>query len=168
MNAKRQLNVRVLVAFGCAMAILLVADAISYRSVVASTDSDRWVRHTYDVQETSQNVLLTMERIQSHGRSFVVTGEQASVDGFRAGALRVTQQQAALRSLTSDNLEQQRALPLLDSLTAQMIHWIEAVIVVRQTQGIEAGAEAVRRGPGQRIMDEYQLSCASCKTENGK
>src|SRR5450432_2715194 len=48
-KAKPQSNWNVQLAFGSAIAILLVVGAFSYRSIVASSESDLWVRHTYEV-----------------------------------------------------------------------------------------------------------------------
>jgi CHASE3 domain sensor protein len=57
MKTKSLLNRRVQLALGAAVLASFVVGAISYRSMVASTESDRWVRHTHEVLENLQNSL---------------------------------------------------------------------------------------------------------------
>jgi diguanylate cyclase (GGDEF)-like protein/PAS domain S-box-containing protein len=56
--------------------------------------------------------------------------------------------------LTVDNPEQQRQIPVLESLTAQKIQRAEAAINLRRAQGL-AVTDAIRSGPGQSTMDEF-------------
>src|ERR1700730_13554604 len=60
MKTKSLLNWKAQLAFGSAILTLLAVGAISYRSMVASTESDRWVRHTHEVLEKLQNSLAAM------------------------------------------------------------------------------------------------------------
>ena len=48
-KTKSLTNWKVQLAFGSAIAILLVVGGFSYRSMAVSAESDRWVRHTYEV-----------------------------------------------------------------------------------------------------------------------
>jgi diguanylate cyclase (GGDEF)-like protein/PAS domain S-box-containing protein len=84
-----------------------------------------------------------------------LTGKESYLDSYRADALRVEQDQAAVRNLTVDNPEQQRQIPALESLTAQKMQRAEMVISLRRTQGSAAGADATRSGRGQGTMDEF-------------
>jgi len=77
------LNRKVQLAFGSAVAILLVVGAVSYRSIVMSGESDRWVRHTREVLETLQNLVAHMARIESSDRGFALTGEESYLESCR-------------------------------------------------------------------------------------
>jgi PAS domain S-box-containing protein len=55
-----------------------------------------------------------------------------------------------------DNPTQQRQIPALEGLAAQKIQFGDSVISLRRTMGLEAAAEVIRSGAGQRIMDEFQ------------
>jgi CHASE3 domain sensor protein len=69
-------------AFGSAIAILLAVGAFSHRSLVASSESTRWVRHTHEVLENLQEMLFAMEVITSTVRRFVMTGEDTALEAL--------------------------------------------------------------------------------------
>ena len=137
------------------MASFVVA-AISYRSMIASTESDRWVRHTHEVLEKLQNLLSAMESIESSYRGFVLTGKESYLESYGASILGVEQGEATVRNLTADNPKQVILIPTLEGLAAQKIQFGERVIGLRQTTGMEAAADAVRSGTDERIMGEFQ------------
>jgi diguanylate cyclase (GGDEF)-like protein/PAS domain S-box-containing protein len=147
-------NRKVQLAFGSAILTLLVVGAISYRGMVVSGESDRWVSHTHEVLESVQDLVFAVESIESSSRGFALTGKESYLESYRAGLLRVAQDQAAVRYLTVDNPEQQRQIPALESLTAQKIQHAEMVISLRRARGL-AAADATRSVPGQGTMDEF-------------
>src|ERR1700722_1699778 len=156
MKTKSLLNRKVQVALGAAVMASLVVGALSYRSMVASGESDRWVRHTHEVLETLQNLLSEMRRIESSYRGFALTGRESYLVSYRANTLSAEQGEATVRNLTVDNPKQEILIPTLERLTAQKIQFGERVISLRQTMGMEAAADAVRSGTDDRVMDEFQ------------
>ena len=130
--------------------------AISYRGMVVSSESDRWVRHTHEASENIHDLRFAMESIESSYRGFALTGKESYLESYRASILSAEQHEATVRNLTADNPEQQRQLPALERLAAQKIQFAEMVIGLRRAKGLEAAADAIRSGPGQRIMDEFQ------------
>src|ERR1700688_615510 len=114
MNTKYLLNRKMQLAFGSAILALLVVGAISYRGMVLSSESDRWVRHTHEVLENLQDLLLAMGDIKSNYRAFVLTGKESYIESYRADILIAEQDQASVRNLTADNPEQQRHLLALE------------------------------------------------------
>jgi PAS domain S-box-containing protein len=156
MKNKSLLNQKVQLAFGSAILILLAVGAVSYRGMLVSRESDGWVRHTHEVIENLQDVLLAMEGIESSDRGFALTGKESYLEPYRVGILRVEQYQLTLRKLTLDNPQQQRQLPALERLAAQKIQFAERVINLRRAKGLEAAAHAIESGLGQRTMDEFQ------------
>jgi PAS domain S-box-containing protein len=156
MKTKSLLNRRVHLALGAAILASFVVGAISYRSMAASTESDRWVRHTHEVLEKLQNLLAAMQSMESSYRGFALTGKESYLDSYRASIASAQQGEAAVRNLTGDNPKQEILVPTLERMTAQKIQFGERVISLRQTTGLEAAADAVRSGPGERIMDEFQ------------
>ena len=156
MKNKSLLNRKVQLAFGSAILILLVVGGSSYRGMAVSRESDRWVRHSHEVIENLQGLLLAMEGIESSDRGFVLTGQESDLEPYRASLLRVEQYAAAVRKLTLDNPQQQRRLPDLERVAAEEIQFAEMVISLRRTKGLDAAANAIESGLGQRTMDEFQ------------
>jgi PAS domain S-box-containing protein len=156
MKTKSLLNRRVQLALGAATLALLVVGAISYRSMVASTESNRWVRHTHEVLEKLQNLLAAMQSIESSYRGFALTGGKSYLESYRVGILSAEQGQATVRNLTVDNPKQQMLIPTLERLAAQKVQFGERVISLRQTMDLEAAADAIRSGRDERVMGEFQ------------
>jgi PAS domain S-box-containing protein len=156
MKTKSPLHRKVQLALGAAILASLVVGAISYRSVVASTESDRWVRHTHEVLEKLQNLLSAMGSIESSYRGFALTGKESYRESYRGSTFSAEQGEATVRSLTADNPKQVILIQALERLAAQKIQFGETVIGLRQTMGMEAAADALRSGTDERVMVEFQ------------
>jgi diguanylate cyclase (GGDEF)-like protein/PAS domain S-box-containing protein len=152
-RSKSLVNRKMQLAFGSAMLTLLVVGAISYRGIVVSKESAGWVSHTHKVLESVQDLVFAVEGIESNSRGFALTGKESYLESYRAGLLKVAQDQAAIRSLTLDNPEQRQQVPELESLTAQKIERTGTVIRLRQAR--RPGVDATRSGSGQGTMDEF-------------
>jgi CHASE3 domain sensor protein len=147
---------RVQLAFASAILTLLIAGGMSYRAISLSNESDRWVRHTHEVIETLQGLLSIMRSLESSNRGFALTGNESSLGSYRANVLRLGQEEATLRKLIVDSLEQQRQQRAVEKLAAQKVQFGDLVISLRRTRGFEPAAAAIRSGLGERIMDEFQ------------
>ena len=165
MKTKSLLNWKVQLAFGSAIAIMLVVGAFSYRSMVGSSESDRWVRHTYEVLLKLEELRFAVEDVESSSRGFALAGQESFLSSYRASILSSEQHQASLRTLTADNPEQQRRLSALEGLVAQKLQHMETVVGLRQAKGLEVAADAVRSGRGDRIMREFQAVAQQMKDE---
>jgi PAS domain S-box-containing protein len=150
------MNRKIQVAFGVAILTLLVVGAISYRSMVASSESERWVLHTHEVVESLQDLLFAMENVDSSCRAFVLTGKESRLEAYSAGIVSSQRHEADVRSLTMDNSEQQRQIPVLQRLAAQQILFSEKAIRLRREKGFEAAESAITGGQGQLVMDEFE------------
>ena len=153
LGPKSGLNRKMRLAFASAMLTLLVVGAISYRDMVVSRESARWVSHSYEVLESIHNLVFAVESIGSNAHGFALTGKESYLDSYRIGVTKIAQDQAAIRHLTLDNPVQQQQIPLLESLTAQKIQRAETVIRLGRAQGLAAAA--TQNGPGQVTMEEF-------------
>ena len=158
-------NRKVELAFASAMAILLFAAGLSYRSNVAAVESNRWVRHTYEVIGALQDLTLDMRTIESSARGFILTGNDLYLGDYRSSVLRVAQDQEAFGRLTIDNPVQQRKLPDLARLATAKVQLAERVIGIRRDQGFDATMDATRRGEGQRLTNEFLVVVDAAKSE---
>jgi PAS domain S-box-containing protein len=165
MKKKFVLNWKLQLAFGSAILTLLVVAVMSYRGFVESRESDRWVRHTHEVLESLQDLLFAMQGVESSYRGFALTGKDSYLESYRASILGTEQDETTLRNLTADNPEQQSQLPALERFAAQNIQFGEGIISLRRTMGLEAAADAIRSGPGQQIMEEFQGVVRGMQTE---
>jgi diguanylate cyclase (GGDEF)-like protein/PAS domain S-box-containing protein len=163
MRPKPGLNRKMRLAFASAMLTLLVVGAISYREMVVSRDSARWVSHTYEVLESIHDLGFAVESIGSNSRGFALMGKESYLESYRTDLLKVAQDQAAIRHLTLDNPAQQRQIPLLESLIAQKIQRAETVIRLGRAQGLAAAA--TQNGPGQGTTEEFLAVVGTMQSE---
>jgi len=89
---------KVQVGFGSAIVTLLVVGALSYRSIVVSSESDLWVRHTQEVLDQLQDLRVAMETVETSVRGYVVTGNDSYLVAYRASRLGGEQDEAAVEA----------------------------------------------------------------------
>jgi len=154
---KSFLSRKVRLAFGFAMLTLLLMGSLSYRWMVVSDESDRWVRHTHEVMGNIQDLALAMESIESATRGFVLTGKESELNAYRANVARVAHDQAIIRGLTVDNPVQQLHFPDLEILATERIQRADTIINLRRSQGFDAAVAAIGSGPDERDTEFQAL-----------
>jgi PAS domain S-box-containing protein len=161
---KSFLSRKVRLAFGFAMLTLLLMGLLSYRWMVVSDESDRWVRHTHDVLGNIQDLALAMESIESASRGFVLTGKESDLNTYRANIAKVALDQATIRALTADNSTQQIHFPDLEVLAAERIQRADMLINLRRNEGLEAAIAAFGSAPDERDT-EFQALVSKLQDE---
>ena len=107
--------------FGLVLAgtIVVALTILSYRSVVASRESDRWVLHTHTVIERLDALLTIMLDIETGYRGFALTGDDQRLETYHAALPRIANEMETIRTLTADNPAQQRRAAVLKRLVEQ-------------------------------------------------
>ncbi len=155
-----------LIAFCSALSILLLLlSALAHWALIAAGKSEASVRHTWAVLDKLQDSSFDMLAVESGARNFILTGKQSYLEAHRAARLRQAQDQAAVGRLTLDNPTQQRRLPELARRGAAKTQLTERIIALRQSEGLDAAVEAVRVGPGEQLMHEFQESIQQLQQE---
>jgi len=152
-------------AFGFAMLTLLLMGAVSYRWMVLSDESDRWVQHTHEVLMNIQDQRLALQGVESSSRTFALTGRESDLDLYHANVMRMKQVRDAFQSLTVDNPLQQSRLPALAGLAAENIQDAETIIHLRRVQGQKAAIAAIETSRNQQAMDEFQALTGKLQSE---
>ena len=152
-------------ALGLAILTLLAVGAISYRNMVVSSESGRWVRHTHDVLENAEDFLLAVQSVELSYRGFAFTGNDSFVESYRNSALSAHSDLAILRELTADNPAQQQRIPVLETLINRKTQLAETIIGLRRAKGLDTQPDAPQYVEGQRILDELQSVIREFKDE---
>ena len=152
-------------AFRFAILTLLAVCAISYRSMLLSSESDRWVRHTHEVLENAQDLLLAVQSVESSYRGFAFTGNEFFLESYYNGASTAQRDLATIRDLTTDNPAQQRRIPVLERLIDRKTQLAEIIIGLRRGKSLDARSDDPQYIEGQRIMDELQSVIGEFKDE---
>jgi PAS domain S-box-containing protein len=143
-------------SFGAAIVILVLVGAFAYRSMAISSESNRWVQHTYEGLTGLQSLTASMAEMSASIRRFVITGENTDLELYRAAKLDMGRLEPFLRDLTLDNPEQQRRLSVLEKLATARIEQAELIIGLRRNQGLEAAMQSAREEPTVRVTAEYR------------
>ena len=165
MNSKSLLNRKVQIAFGSAIVILLVMGAFSYHSMVESSESNRWARHTDEVLASLQQLSFATTKVESSSRGFALSGQESYLETYRSSVLDAQQQERIARELTADNARQQDKLTVLEALIAQKLEYADFMIALRRTKGLGAVAEVAQSGRGNRIMGEIRAAVDTLQNE---
>jgi PAS domain S-box-containing protein len=156
MKIASRLDRKVQIAFGAAIFALLAVGAVSYRGMVVSAESDRWVRHTHEVIENLQDLRSAMDGVEAGVGGFVLTGNDSYIESCHANMVTARRRQAMVGSLTADNRLQQKQIPNLERLTLANFQFAEMLINLRRDRGVEAADAAIRGGIGQPAMAEFR------------
>ena len=151
--------------FGLSVVILLVVGAVTFRTTDMLIENDHRVTHTHQVLEGLAHVVSMMKDAETGQRGYLLTGDDAYLEPYRAAVGVVRSTMEDVRALTSDNARQQRraaeAFPLIDSKLAELKKTVE----LRRTQGAEAAMKEVLTGSGKQEMDELRGVLAEMDAE---
>jgi CHASE3 domain sensor protein len=137
-------------AFGFAIAVLLVVGSLAYRSVAASNESNTWAQHTQEVLENLEGIRSAMGTIVESVRGFVLTGDDIYLQSYHTEISNLAKRETSVRTLTVDNAEQQRSFSILEGLGAERIRRSEMLISLRREKGLARRAGVL-----------FQPACAS-------
>ena len=128
------------------LAVFLAVGVVSYHSLSASVESDRWVQHTHEVLENLESLLSEITDVETAYRGYAFSGEETFLRDSRVNISLVEQDEKTLRLLTADNSHQQQRLITLTGLTEQTIRHGESVVALRRASGSERAAAVIRQG----------------------
>ena len=156
---------KVQLTLGSAILCLAVVVAVSFRGMAVSDESAMWVRHTHEVLQTLQDLLLAADGVDSNSREYGLTGQDSYLQSYKSRKQSVEQAQAALRELTLDNPGQQLRLAGLEWLTSQKILRAETIISRQSSHNFAAASEAGKSGADDVLDDEFQRSVRDLRGE---
>src|SRR5580692_3895010 len=165
MKIQLPLIVKVQVAFGAVMAVLLVVGIIAYRSVLDSSESAQWAQHTNEVLEHLANLRLGVEGIESGYRDFALSGSDAFLERSRAGTALADNEQRALQGLTADNPRQQHRLDMIADLRQRMAQRGDTLVGLRGSPAAEAAAGLFRSAPDDPLLDAFRVAARDMEAE---
>jgi PAS domain S-box-containing protein len=165
MKSKSPLGRKLQLAFGFAVLALLAVGAISYRSLIESSESDQWVRHTEQVLEKLQDLLATVQTAESIARGYLLTGDKSFIDVYHADLAKTERDLVMVRNLTADNAGQQQRLDTLATLATREFKLAEKALSLRHTDGLQAATAAIQEGSNKQIMDDLQKAIGEMQDE---
>jgi signal transduction histidine kinase/CHASE3 domain sensor protein len=153
---KRSFDLVIHAGFGLALLILIAIGVVSYRSTNRLIDNNRWAAHSSQVIDRLHDLLEGVVNVETAGRAYLLEGSEYFLATHDTAVRSVQQAQEHLRTLISDNPDQQKRLVALEKPVADKLGWHRRLIELRQRQGFEAALVLFRTGRGQILMDEIK------------
>jgi CHASE3 domain sensor protein len=109
-------NRLVLGGFVIATAILVFVGWLSYRNSARFAEASEWRKHTYEVLRNLDETVARLVDAETGQRGYLLTGDDAYLEPYRAAIKNIDQNIGDLKSLTSDNPNQQKRIAVLEPL----------------------------------------------------
>ena len=137
----------------------------TYRNLAATVQADRWVSHTYVVDEELEHLYSTLEDMEASERGYLIMGEEDYLRPYNTAKRAVAGQLASLKRLTADNPGQVQRLAALEALVDAKLAELKEVIEVRRSQGLEAAHALMATGKGQTLTEEIRKRVTEAEEE---
>jgi methyl-accepting chemotaxis protein len=147
---------KIAAGFALSFVLLIAIGAVAYTSINKLTNTSQWVTHTHEVLEHIAGVLSLLKDAETGQRGYVITGDEAFLDPYRAGSSDVPNVLKDLRKLTEDNPAQQKRIDSIEPLIAAKLAELKQAIDLRVKGSVDETVKIVRGGEGKRLMDDLR------------
>ena len=151
----------ILVGLGFLMLVALVSSVFIYQL----QQDTQWVSHTQEVLKEIASVSESTERIENGSRGYVASGDERFLAQRAQTMYARDEHLAKIRSLTVDNLSQQRRLDRLLPLIAQRDRLLEQNIDTRKTGSVSASEPGSTTAGDMAMMDEIRRQIDDMRDE---
>src|ERR1700684_2831695 len=129
MTIKSMVDRKLQIAFGSAIAILIVVGVFAYYCIVVFNENNHWANHAHEILDKLQELQFSVKSSESSSRDFVLTGTGSALESYRNSVSRANHYADAVSYAIQGNPVQQRELANLKILIAQRIQRIEVIIL---------------------------------------
>jgi signal transduction histidine kinase len=151
-----------------AFAVLVFVAVLSYASLLRSATDREWVTHTHLVLEGLDHVLMNLIDAETGERGYILTADASYLQPYQSALGELHDSVARVRTLTADNLDQQRSLDRLEPFITARLAELNERIHVRQKEGLMAGVAAVSEGSGKHWMEQIRAVISGMRLEENR
>lgn len=146
--------------FGLASVVLMFAGWQSYQNTVRFAESSSWRQHTYEVLRNIDATVAGLVDAETGQRGYLLTGEPSYLEPYRAATKHIDRAIGNLKSLTSDNPNQQKRIENLEPLVEKKLAELQLTIDLRTKGSLASANRVVLEGSGKRWMDQIRALTA--------
>jgi PAS domain S-box-containing protein len=151
--------------FAIATAILVFVGWQSYQNTARFAEASEWRKHTYEVLWNLDETVAQLVDAETGQRGYLLTGEESYLEPYRAAIKNIDQTIRDLKSLTSDNPNQQKRIQILEPLVEKKLTELQRTIDLRKKEGLTAANRVVLEGSGKQAMDQIRAVVAEMMKE---
>lgn len=153
--------------FALPLVILAVVGALAYRTLHQSVATSAWVEHTHEIQQAVQELYGVVADIESYHRTYVFTGDEASLAAHAPLVARAIEIHRRLTDLVSEPPQVQRLAALWSSLETKFDRQRKRV-EVRGAKGLEAALAAVPLSETAQFREAINRQFSEFEEEEGR
>src|SRR5260221_13524058 len=158
-------NHLVLGGFVIATAILVFVGWQSYQNTARFAEASEWRKHPYEVLRNLDETVARLVDAETGQRGYLLTGEESYLEPYRAAIKNIDQKIGDLKSLTSDNSNQQKRIQILEPLVEKKLTELQRTIDLRKNEGLTPANRVVLEGSGKQAMDQIRAGIAEMMNE---
>lgn len=155
----------ILWGFAAAATILVFAGWESYTNTTRLIEAAEARKSSYEIAQVLDEAQTRLVDAETGQRGYLLTGDEAYLEPYRAAIKNLDQVMARLKDLTSNNSNQQKQIQNLEILVENKLAELQRTIDLRRSGQIAAANQVVLQGSGKRWMDQIRGVMGDMKTE---
>jgi len=140
-----------LVGFGLSLLLLIISSIASYTSIQNLLSNARLVNHTNAVIKNTEELISTLKDAETGQRGFLLTGDDTYLEPYNGAYQRALDIIRTLKSLTTDNPDQQASIERMQSLVEKRISLLQRLVDEKRQKIPLTGQDMLA---GKETMDE--------------
>ncbi|APX93352.1 hypothetical protein BWR19_10665 [Halomonas sp. 1513] len=153
-------------AFIVAFTLLLGLGWQGMRVQQALLTANHEVNRSLELITVIQDMLLTLQDVETGERGFVITGQTAYLQPYHQALERIATERESLQQLLAlRGVADQAPLEELDELIARRLEISEANIAVRESDGLEAASLRLLAAGGRQTMERIRLTLGQLEVD---
>ncbi|EDY22104.1 CHASE3 domain protein [Chthoniobacter flavus Ellin428] len=129
---------KIFAGFGFALFVSIVVSLATYLNNQRLVETRKQVVGTQEVLRSLKQILATMTDAETGARGFLLTGDEAFLEPFKAATGRIEPDLQRVRLATRDDLRVQPRLEQLDQLAKDKLQFLGQAVDLRRTSGYDA------------------------------
>jgi diguanylate cyclase (GGDEF)-like protein len=147
--------------FACALILLAAIGWVAYASITSIIDMADSVIYAHETLVEIEATLSTIKDVETGQRGYIITGDDAYLQPYKAARSRVDRRLSRLRQLTADNPRQQRRLAALEPMIGAKFAELAQTIELRKRDSFDAAQQVILTNRGKREMDAARRAFAA-------
>lgn len=152
-------------AFLCSLFLMFVLAFFSEYNRGRLLESRKWVEHTQLVLERAESLLSLLKDEETGERGFALTGDVAFLEPYDLSRTKLASVLAELKSLTSDNQNEQRRIAQIEDLVASRLAVSARDVDTHKSADAKPEETLALSRQGKKLMDRIREIVAEIEAE---
>jgi signal transduction histidine kinase len=145
-----------------------IVGTVSYYEINSFLNDENWVKHTYQVIGSADDVEKSMLDIETGKRGYLLTQNAVFLEPYNSGLNHIRAQLDSLRTSTLDNPAQQANIEKLTLLVNQKITFVNQTQTLGEGGNMDSASTLVNSLEGKKTMDDIRQVIDDIKNEENK